>query len=242
MMARREILVSLGGMTSMLALGGCGLLDTHYRYRYKMTVEIETPGGLKTGTSVQEQSVTKYYMQDMAGNIRDMQTRGEAVAVDLPDGQMLFALLCEASLIQSVLDPLWKNDWVESGRRITSGETPETVLVVAPTRSEIAYENGVEFTKVVPHYPKLVRFRDIHDPKSVEMVDPDDVAASFSAGVRLKRITLQLTDEKVTSGLRSRLPWLTVYPEPRLKPASVQRNLPSEELLTFGDFISGGTK
>lgn len=45
---------------------------------------------------------------------RGMRTRGEAVAVDLPGGQVLFALVPRDTLVQSVLDPEWKNDWVAS--------------------------------------------------------------------------------------------------------------------------------
>ncbi len=52
----------------------------------------------------------------------------------------------------------------------------------------------------------LVRFRNIRDPSSVETVDPDNLAKSFGAGVRLKRITVQITDDPVTSGIDKRLP------------------------------------
>jgi hypothetical protein len=55
----------------------------------------------------------------------------------------------------------------------------------------------------------LVRFRDVRDPKTVEKVDPDDLAASFGPGVVLRRITVQLTDDPVTTGLADTLPWVT---------------------------------
>jgi hypothetical protein len=35
--------------------------------------------------------------------------------------------------------------------------------------------------------PLLVRFRDMNDPKTLERVDPNDLAASFGPGVYLKR-------------------------------------------------------
>ncbi|MFO1174759.1 MAG: hypothetical protein U1E48_06075 [Paracoccaceae bacterium] len=49
-------------------------------------------------------------------------------------------------------------------------------------------------------YPLLVTFDDIHDPKSVRQVDPADLAAAFGPGVRLKAVTLAVTDEAVTEG------------------------------------------
>ena len=53
-----------------------------------------------------------------------------------------------------------------------------------------------------------MRFRDIRDLKSVEKVDPDNLAASFGKGVTLKRITVQLTEDPVTTDIGKRLPWL----------------------------------
>ena len=57
-------------------------------------------------------------------------------------------------------------------------------------------------------YPMLVTFGDLDDPTSVERVDPDELAATFGEGVRLKRITVQVTDDPVTSGIGQRLGWL----------------------------------
>lgn len=201
MMARRGVIGLLGGGIAA-SLGGCGMLSDEYAYRYKMTVEVDTPQGLKTGFAVQEQLVSKSNVDlgELSGK-RGMRIRGEAVAVDLPGGQVLFALLCDASLIQSVLDPAWKNDWAASAQRITGGDTPAGLLAMTPGKPK------GRFDKLIG-YPPLVRFGDIADPKTVEEVDPANLAASFGPGVRLRRITLQLTDEAVTSGIEGRLGWL----------------------------------
>lgn len=58
-------------------------------------------------------------------------------------------------------------------------------------------------------YPRLVRFRDIADPMSVEKVDADDLPASFGEGYAIKRITAQITDEKVTDEISARISWLS---------------------------------
>ena len=58
-----------------------------------------------------------------------------------------------------------------------------------------------EIRDIAPqHYPLLVTFTDINDPKTVKKVDPEDLAAVFGPGVSLKRITLEITDEAVTEG------------------------------------------
>ncbi|MCA9468988.1 MAG: hypothetical protein KC643_26590, partial [Nitrospira sp.] len=41
---------------------------------------------------------------------------------------------------------------------------------------------------------------DLTDPKTVQKVDPENLAATFGPGVELKRITLEITDEPVTEG------------------------------------------
>jgi hypothetical protein len=52
----------------------------------------------------------------------------------------------------------------------------------------------------------MVTFGDLADPTSVAEVDPDDLAATFGEGVKLKRLTVELTDDPVTTGIEERLP------------------------------------
>ena len=54
-------------------------------------------------------------------------------------------------------------------------------------------------------------FRDIRDPKSVERVDPAALDKSFGAGVTLRRITVAVTNDPVTTGIEKRLGWLPEY-------------------------------
>ena len=78
-----------------LLLAACGLgPDPTPDYRYLLTVAVETPDGPKTGSSVieVETSVAGEYSLPTPGRVSH-KVRGEAVAVDLGDGQVLFALL-----------------------------------------------------------------------------------------------------------------------------------------------------
>ncbi len=88
-------------------------------------------------------------------------------------------------------------------------------------------------------YPMLVRFRALDRPESLEAVDPDALGDAFGAGVELKRISVEITDEPVTVGIEKRLPWLeqvgrlrsTLIPNPptRMKDATpVQFVSPSD--------------
>ena len=190
MMARRGMIgLMLGGAAALL--GGCGLFGGN-RYRYKMTVEVDTPQGLKSGFAVREISYSKNLIKlpDMAAVVATQ--RGEAVAVDLPGGQVLFALLSVNGY--ETLQAAFGNDAPE---RLNAAKADGRVVELHPIPGSIPEQSG---------FPMLVRFKDMRDPTSVELVSPGDLAASFGTGVSLKRITLQMVEEPVTVGIGERLP------------------------------------
>lgn len=205
MMARRGMIRLLLGGFSVL-LGGCGLLGGN-SYRFRMTVEVDTPQGLRTGSSVYEVRARNLVglTPEMADRQRSL--KGEAVAVDLPGGKTLFALLKTVNsqrddltlMSMAALDPAFRNDWVECAQRI-------------------AWGYGIRSPAEVPQsdYPLLVTFHDTTDPKSVERVEPTSLAATLGPGYALRRITVEVTDKAVTTGIVKRLGWLGEYPEPRL--------------------------
>jgi hypothetical protein len=167
-------------------LGACGRTET---VRYKMTVEVETPDGLKSGSAVREVKRIRGGIVLPDGPKMQVRQHGEAVVVDLPGNQTLFALLSTNGD-----EPLaaFGNDGLKAAQKT------RRVAELQPIAGRIESQNG---------YPLLVTFRDITDPKTVVRVDPDDLAASFGAGVRLKRITVQVTDAPVTTGIEKRLVW-----------------------------------
>lgn len=195
-------------LLAMFALSAClGGDDRTPDYRYRLTVEVETPEGLKTGSSVIQ---VRQWLGRAGGAPASSQiytrVRGEAVTVDLPGDQTLFALLRSESDIQwagtivSALTPSLVGSDGEArfdGVLHLKGETE-----VPPTFP--AYK----FIERRSAYPIMVTFSDEADPTSVLLVDPDDLAATFGEGVSLKRITVKLTDEPVTTGIDERFRWL----------------------------------
>ena len=194
MMARRGVIGFLGGgMTLMLT--GCGMLGGTKSYRFRMTVEIETPQGLKIGSSVME--ITSYKTMKLtseehagAGSFR-----GEAVVVDLPNGPV-FALL--------------KND--DAGQpldvRVTSAlsrvaefNTVDDYVATVADLSGMFSSAKAELPRA--DWPLMVRFRDIDDPRSVEKVSPQ------SMGV--KRILVETTGDQITTGINKRFSWFAQY-------------------------------
>lgn len=204
----RSISCLLMALLATMALAACGQRSETYRYR--MTVEVETPQGLRTGSSVIEVSLTQTGKDSWAPpEARGVNARilGEAVAVDLPDDRVLFALLRSE---QNVDAAKWFAHWAI--------RTPDFSGEYGSVRTA-EYMKEHRLSGVLPRtlppaghlpersaYPMMVTFRDIDDPTSVALVDPDDLAATFGEGVRLRRITIEMTDDAVTTGIEKRLP------------------------------------
>lgn len=202
-----------------LALSGCrAQLPT---YRYRLTVEVETPTGLKRGSSVIEVANWdngKGFPGPEAGGFRS-KVRGEAVAVEVAPNQVLFALLNRADGIAFAALPLMRpDDNVEDRIDALLGVMHATPLVQT-------------------EYPMLVYFRDIRKPDTVEAVDPNNLVKNFGSGVKLRRITIQLTEDSVTKGIDDRLRWLGEHPEPSLNPRHGLKDFTLPATLHHGDFV-----
>ena len=88
-MTRRSFLELLGTAVLVPLIGCAG---PRFTYRYRMTVEVDTPAGLRTGSSVIEVTTRWDNAPPHASGVHS-RVRGQAVAVDMPGGDTLFALL-----------------------------------------------------------------------------------------------------------------------------------------------------
>ncbi|RWA59249.1 MAG: hypothetical protein EOQ28_33230 [Mesorhizobium sp.] len=118
---------------------------------------------------------------------------GEATVVEVLPNRYLFALLGEET------------------KYIALRTFAKEIGGVSVSPTGFAAVSQVHGIRNVPpqHYPLLVTFTDISDPKTVQKVDPNNLAAAFGPGVTLKRITLEITDDSVTAGkIVALLGWL----------------------------------
>jgi hypothetical protein len=196
-----------------LFLAGCTVAeDEAPDYRYRLTVEVDTPEGVKAGSSViqVEQSLGGAASAGgLAGGQIYYRVRGEAVAVDLPGGRTLFALLrsdndieWSAHVMQGLAPKTQGEPWAKSFDNVLLINKKVEVPRMWPANATLPERSA---------YPMLVTFGDESDPTSVAEIDPDDLAATFGKGVKLKRITAELTDDPVTTGIEKRLGWLPNY-------------------------------
>ena len=197
-MGRRRML-GFSAAAASIMLAGCGLFGGN-EYHYKLTVEVETPEGLRTGYAVRQVTWSAGKSITLEADTASMSHKGEAAMVDLPNGQTLFALMSPDGQETPTL--------AFGSARQTLGSDRSIRELAPPLQLEVKYgESG---------YPRLVRFRDMKEPKTVEKVDPVNLAAGFGDGYRLKRITAQIVDEPVTEKIAGKLPWLDQYRRGRL--------------------------
>jgi len=190
-------------------------------WRYKTTVTVETPEGIKTGFAVREVSnsiswLEQIFFLDIPNVTSPAEVEGEAVVVDLGERGQLFALLKGykhgEDYAHSILYDLFSSP--------SGATTPEGIKF---------YDRLTEGGRILrdSEYPVLVTFKDLKDPKTVALVldvkplgstpkdgfkiEADHFEELFGKGVRLKQISIEMTDEPITWNMEQWLSWLPEY-------------------------------
>ncbi|EPR43815.1 hypothetical protein dsx2_0039 [Desulfovibrio sp. X2] len=167
-----------------------------YTHRYRITLEVDTPDGVRTGSSVIQVSLRKKASGgQLSLEFLRADVRGEAVYVDLGKGKNLLALLAFGP----------------------SGSCANRLPVLAAAALG-RYQTG--FYRAAPFWtgqaelygeflPTLVTFTNPGDPDSVRVVLPGTLAAVLGPGYRFRRAWLEMTHDGPTSGiLEKKLPWI----------------------------------
>lgn len=167
-------------------------------YRYRLTVEVDTPDGMRSGSSVIQVASHVSSQYSLSPGDVTTQVTGDAVAVDLPGGKMLFALLSKPGSAEGAntyaFDALIPKPWIGWEEYVAD------VNALADRR-----DIGVLPFK---DWPMLVTFGDINDPTSIVRIDIANLEATLGPDVKIRRITVQITEEPVTSGIEKKLKWL----------------------------------
>ena len=212
-MGRRSFITFALAGISLISLSGCDAGPT-IEFNFRLTVELETPEGVRTGSSV-----LKFWGRRRSSNKLDpyadglgSRYRGEAVAVDLPNGQTLFALLntegggdATRYLFLAFADEVRREKDITKGLELLQRLKGQTRSL---PRMEMTLPNG---GTEVSAYPFMVTFTDIANPTTIKRVDPADLAASFRAGYKLNSISVTITDDPMSTGLDKRFVWWRRY-------------------------------
>ena len=212
----KKILIGVTLLMAIIYAAGEFMMSPRGTWRYKMTVEIETPEGVKVGSAVREINVI-HGIKITPESHPSISLKGEAVAVDLGERGMVFALLNDAESLVFKAFPIPGK--IPGG----GGTTPEGIRYYAQLKTGSA---------VLPPkwVPMMVTFTDRNDPASVELVYQseldfqnstpskgthynitDNFESIFGNGVKLKQVKIEMTEDPVTVEVVKWLPWLPEY-------------------------------
>jgi hypothetical protein len=226
-------------IVATMALGLTGCWTKTESYRYKLTLAVNTPAGVMKASSVVEVLFWGIVIPDRGVT---HQLRGEALYLDLGAGRRpLIALITKQLHPKIGKEVTWSRDGGPNGpliARIYDDVLPENLLEQAAAISRM---RGVR--EIAPSdLPDLVTFADINDPRSVIEVDPNDLQAALGPDVSWNKITLEITDAPITTGLKAKLPWLTEYFENnfRLNRSKSRTSNELPNILSWADFSQTG--
>lgn len=192
-------------------------------YRVRLTLNVETPQGLKTGSGVIEVTTRSYpAWTTLGGSSGNSWVTGDAVFVDLGEGEnghtrYLIALLARGLRGEDVdfylLPELaFASFWKNKGHEANQGD-PSSEVSKLPLGTKVQLHGSL--------IPTLVTFLDPRDPSTARVVPPDNFTQTFGEGVRLRDAILEivspgiwpltlvgLTGEPITRGIETRLPFL----------------------------------
>lgn len=173
-------------------------------HKYRLTVEVDTPQGVKSASGVMAVHPDRSYSR--GGKTL---TKGDAVFVDLGGGKNLVALMAH---IDNTLD-LDGTNYVAL-RAYTAGQGKRVSF------NEMSRMSGAVPVKGAL-IPVLVSFGDPANPGTARTVAPEDAEAVLGTGYRLHGITAEVVPnglwpldfggplgEPVTRGIAAKLAWL----------------------------------
>jgi hypothetical protein len=200
---RRSLVTLLAG-ASVALLSGCGS-GPRSSVRYRLTLEVETPEGMKTGSGVIEHTgrwndgITRGLG---AGPGLAGWTHGEAIITDLGARGLLLCLLTRDEARQGSEDDFFLPDVFPFDKWGGSQKDYAAYLGRLEARKPVA-------NAPLKNLPMLARLHDPRDPSTAERVDPTNLATTFGAGVHLVRVTVQITDDPLPPPtIENILPWI----------------------------------
>jgi hypothetical protein len=174
-------------------------LQPYSSNRFRLTVEVDTPDGLKSGSSVIETVSSESGGLPDARGVRST-VKGEAIFVDLGHGKNLIAILGWGKfgedenkifyLTRAALAPNRKVEWKDEHKLKGRGDLPPSF------------------------FPTLITFSDLENPATAKVVSPAELAATFGPGYSLRRMTLETTSAPVTRGIEKKLLWWSLPGRP----------------------------
>ena len=191
-------------------LGGGWLYLARPDHKYRLTVEVQTPDGVRSASGVMAVHVgtNLHLLPEAPGG---SSAKGDAIFVDLGDGRNLIATLTHGrnGLHFDGMNYLAMNAFAEAGRKVQFND-------VARLRGKVDIYGNL--------LPTLVTFGDVANPNTARVLDPGDLEPVFGTGFQLNRVTLEMVPvglwpldfggplgQSVTRGIEKKLPWIAQW-------------------------------
>lgn len=204
-------------------LSGCDVFGPSAEVRYRITVEVNTPDGLRSGSGV-------WSFKLLPGTIDQSYTsrfRGEAIPIKLPHAT-LYALLDlsrrehpgddeapDESGAAMLPENVYRAHYLEPSSQtyppeVGTSRIKQLDLINKKMAGPIKLDCRIPTSPVdgppVSECPLLVVFRNPADPRSVAAVSAEDMTTTFGRGYSLRGIYLQITHDRPTHQV-GKLPW-----------------------------------
>jgi hypothetical protein len=186
---------------------GWGIIYPSGTWRYKMTVTVETPEGIKTGSAVREVRAADGIKLTPESNVM-RRVRGEAVVIDLSKRGVLFSLMSGDSGTNIFFDAF-------PAPGCGNGCIDKSTIVYYNSHFKV----GQKVTLKANQYPMFVHFKDINDQTTVEQWCETETCALYEKifvghkaidfkllDLRIKEVTIEMTDEPVTKIIDKMMP------------------------------------
>jgi hypothetical protein len=224
---------------------GWGYVQINYptcTFRYKLTAEVMTPDGLKTGSSVVE---VGYYSAPII--LRDgahvfSTAIGEATYVDLGEGKNLFILMSNRESGRNGQFDGAHADFSDAKGPLHATSLPIKIFGLVwqyKRERQLCREFAVASANAnlaIPFgsLPTLVNFNDINDPRTVKVVQPDQFETDYGAGYKFLGTKIEATNEVPTNHIEGVLNWL---PDKKPKDKSISWSI-SDQLIDQLNYTS----
>jgi hypothetical protein len=225
-----------------------GFIQLNYptcTFRYKLTAEVMTPDGLKTGSSVIEVSFTSFDVFGLVNRQGSGTVTGEAVYVDLGGGKNLFVLLGADSwdrlasstptnevdfdglkdgisnvladdLGKGSLSALWLPIQVYKLSRIPGHEWD-----MQGRANALLGQAPVEVPLI--NVPMIGTFADLSKPETFNTLPPREIDKFLGDGYLLRSVKMQIVEDETSDLIRIALPWLLPFEERSIIRCPVQK-------------------
>ncbi len=193
-------------MTVGLLYGAYQWVYPTYSYRFRIVIEVDTPQGVKSGSSVLQVTTVQYpRWLTLGANSTETWVRGEAVFVDLNNGRAVMGLLAfgQEGASTHVADVPVQAFLQTSSRG--RGYQPEWTRSISRV-SENAILTGAQC-------PLLLVCVKFEDPRSCQIADASELASALGEGFAFRRSWIEVTQLPITRRLKGSVPWVGSHQE-----------------------------